>query len=63
MAVRRQVNKLLGVCSTADGRRIQGLRADLLIDDWTSVDLQYTYNLELSASEVVVTRGVKNAFH
>ncbi|MFB3078475.1 MAG: TonB-dependent receptor domain-containing protein, partial [Lysobacterales bacterium] len=32
------------------------------IDDWTTVDLQYAYNLDLSASQVVLTLGVKNAF-
>jgi iron complex outermembrane receptor protein len=32
------------------------------IDDWTTVDLQYAYNVDLSASQVVFTVGVKNAF-
>jgi iron complex outermembrane receptor protein len=32
------------------------------IDNWTTVDLQYAYNLDLSASQAVFTLGVKNAF-
>ena len=32
------------------------------IDDWTTVDLQYAYNLQLSESEAVFSLGVKNVF-
>ncbi len=32
------------------------------IDSWTTVDLQYTYNLELDNSEAVFSLGVKNVF-
>jgi len=32
------------------------------IDNWITVDLQYAYNLDLSASQAVLTMGVKNAF-
>ncbi|MEH6634169.1 MAG: TonB-dependent receptor [Halioglobus sp.] len=32
------------------------------IDDWTTVDLQYAYNLEFDESQAVITLGVKNVF-
>ena len=32
------------------------------IDNWTTVDLQYAYILDLSASQAVFTMGVKNVF-
>ncbi|MEP5567692.1 MAG: TonB-dependent receptor [Halioglobus sp.] len=32
------------------------------IDSWTTVDLQYAYNLQLDNSEAVFTLGVKNVF-
>ena len=32
------------------------------IDDWTTVDLQYAYNLQLDNSEAVFSLGVKNVF-
>ena len=32
------------------------------IDDWTTVDLQYAYNMQFSSSEAVLSLGVKNVF-
>jgi iron complex outermembrane receptor protein len=32
------------------------------IDDWTTVDLQYAYNLQFDNSEAVLSLGVKNVF-
>ncbi|MEP0200711.1 MAG: TonB-dependent receptor [Halioglobus sp.] len=32
------------------------------IDDWTTVDLNYTYNLEFSESAAVISVGAKNVF-